>query len=278
MPIKLDLHIHSMSHGKIFINAAQLKNSLRQRNLDGVAITNFSDISHAIWLKKELQEYIIIIGQEIWTEKGHIIGLGLRERVPDFQSAEKTISDIHNQAGIAIAPHPYLFLGIGKEALALPIDAIESYNGLMGVSFFYNYLAMIDARRMNIPQVASTDTTNASFIGTSYTEVITENKKIILEAIATGKVKLHKRALPVPVSFIIKNILNFKDIEPCFLHAVPCFICYKSIIVKLFKRKFRCFVCGEIQWSRIVCCNGHYICKECLIRKNVIKPDRYYES
>ena len=115
MSIKLDLHVHSKFRGHTYITAEKLKEALTKRRLDGVAITNFFDISHAVLLKEQLKEFIVIVGQEIWTKEGHLIGLGLNEKLPDFKSAEETIGEIHNQGGIAIAPHPYLNLGLGKK-------------------------------------------------------------------------------------------------------------------------------------------------------------------
>lgn len=269
MLVKLDLHVHSESRGRIFVNAEHLRKHLKKNNLDGVAITNFFDISHAVSLKEELKEYTIIVGQEIWTNDGHIIGLGLKKEIDDFQSAEETIDCIHKQDGIAIAPHPYTFLGVGEKIMSLQIDAIESFNAYMGIAVIPNYLAKRSAIKRNITQVASTDTTDPSLVGKSYTEVMVENHDSILEAIRLGKVRLHKRSLPVPVGFILKNIFEFKNLEPCLIHAVPCFICEKSMTIRIFKRKFKCIDCEKIQLSRIACCNGHYLCIECFIKRSV---------
>ena len=267
MSIKLDLHVHSKFRGRTYINEKDLREALIRAQLNGVAITNFFDISHAVWLKKQLNDFIIIIGQEIWTKEGHLIGLGINKKIADFKSAEETISEIHEQGGIAIAPHPYLFLGVGKKVMSLSLDAIESYNGLIGASLIYNFLAMISARKKGVTQTVSTDTTGPAFIGRSYTEVMVDDQRLILEAIRSGNVKLHKRPLPVPIVFILKNLLNFKNIEPCLLHAVPCSVCGASMAVRIFKKKLKCSDCGGVQSSRILCSNGHYLCLKCIIKR-----------
>lgn len=267
MSIKLDLHIHSESRERVFISAEQLRNSLRHNHLDGVAVTNFFNIAHALWLKEKLNDFIIIVGQEIWTKDGHIVGLGLRNKIDDSLSTQETINHIHEQGGIAVAVHPYLSLGIGKKAMLLSIDAVEVYNAVMGISVIHNYLAERMAQKMNIPQVASTDTSDAKFVGRSYTEVMTNDSRLILETIRSGKVRLFKRALPFPFVFILKNIFKFRDLEPCSIHAVPCFICGKSMTMRLFKEKFKCLDCGKVEFSYIVCCNGHYLCLECITKR-----------
>lgn len=268
MPLKLDLHIHSESRGKVFITPEKLRQVLKEKELDGVAITNFFSISHALWLKKKLNDFIIIVGQEIWTKDGHIVGLGLKEKIEDYQSAQETINHIHRQQGLAVAPHPYLSLGIGKKICSLPVDAVEVYNAAMGFSIVHNYLAKLAAQKCKIPQIASSDTTDTGFIGHSYTEVQTSESTFILETIRQGKVRLFKRAIPFPFLFMVKNFLRLPNLEPCSVHAVPCCICGKSMTVGIFRGKFKCLDCGKIELSRIICCNGHYLCKDCIIKRS----------
>lgn len=270
MSLKLDLHVHSESRGKVFITAEWLRDSMIKNKLDGVAITNFFGISHALKVKQEIKDRIVIVGQEIHTKDGHITGLGLKERIDDFQSAQETIDRIHEQGGIAVAVHPFFYLGLGRKVMSLPIDAIESYNGLAGFSFIHNYLAKNAARKLKIPGLSSSDTTDPRFIGYSHTEVLTDEPCSILETIRSGKLKLFKKAIPFPFIFVLKNLLKFKDLEPCALHPVPCLICEKSMTVRLFREKFQCLDCGRAVFSRIACCNGHYLCLECVVSRSQI--------
>jgi len=267
MSFKLDLHVHTESHGKTLINAGQLRQSFKNNNINGIAVTNFFDISHALWLKKKLQEFVIIIGQEIWTKEGHLLGLGLKERIADSQDVEDTIGLIHDQGGIAVAPHPFLFLGIGKKVKSLPLDAIEVYSGLIGATVLFNHKAKRLAEMMNVAQVASTDTTDPRLIGRSHTEVFVEEPDRILVAIRAGRVKLYKRPLPLPFVFILKNVLYFKNIEPCSLHATLCILCEKTMTTRLFRKKHKCLDCGSEQRSRISCCNGHFMCLGCILKR-----------
>jgi len=273
MSIKLDLHVHTESYGRRFIEAEQLRLSLKRNGLDGVAITNFFDISHALSLKEALKEYIVIVGQEIMTKDGHIVGLGLKENIPNCLSVEETISIIRVQGGLAVAVHPYLHLGVGEKVVSLPVDAVEVYNAVIGGFFIYNFLAKKMARKMNVAPLASTDTTDGNLIGRSYTEVMTDSSDSILETIRSGNVRLFKRAIPIPFGFIAKGILKCRDLEPWLPHAIPCFICGRSMTVRLFKEKFECLDCGKTEMSRIACCNGHYICMKCIINRGEKRDD-----
>lgn len=273
MSFRLDLHVHSESLGRIFIDVEQMRNSLKQKHLDGVAITNFSNISHAQWFQKNLKEFVIIVGQEVCTKDGHIVGLGLRKKIRNFLSAEETINLIHEQGGIAVAVHPFLHMGVGRKVMNLHVDAVEVYSGILGGYVVYNVLAKKFAQRKKCAPLASSDTTDSRFIGSSYTEILTDNPDGIFDAIRSGKVRLTKRALPIPYAFIIQNIMGFRDVKPCLLHATPCFTCGKSMTFRLFKTEFTCNDCGKKERSRIACCNGHYFCLYCIMKRISEKDD-----
>ncbi len=267
MSIKLDLHIHSESRGKVFIRADDLKCAFEKNNLDGAAITNFFSLSHAFKLKEEIKNFIIIAGQEICSREGHVTALGLKEKIADSQPAYETISQIHSQGGIAVAVHPFLPLGLGEKVAELSVDAIEVYNAALGVSIIYNHRAKVTSERLGIPGLSSTDTTAAEFVGRSYTEIMTDDKTEILNTICAGDVKLVKKSLPAPFLFALKSILRFKNLAPCPAHAIPCLICGYSIVMRPFKEKVKCINCGKVELSRILCCNGHYICDECMLKR-----------
>lgn len=269
MSFKLDLHIHTEAHGSTVLPHDKLRHSIKQNGIDGVAVTNFSDISNAVWLKKKLSDCIIIVGQEVWTQDGHIIGLGLKERIDDWQSASDTVGLIHDQGGIAVAPHPYLNLGIGGKIRNLAIDAVEAYSAIIGTTLIFNYLAKRVARQCELPQIASSDTMDAKLVGRSYTNVLTTECGEILNTIKEGGITVKKRPIAPPVIFILKNILNFSNFEPCPIHAIPCYICKKSIAVRLLKRECLCLNCGDKVMSRILCCNGHFLCRKCLLKRGI---------
>ena len=51
------------------------------RKKSRVDITNFFNVTLALELQKALSEYIIIVGQEIWAKDGHVLALGIHERI-----------------------------------------------------------------------------------------------------------------------------------------------------------------------------------------------------
>ena len=53
----------------------------------------------------------MVIGEEISTLNGHLIGLFLEELVPPGLTAHETIERIHDQGGLAVAAHPSIPFG-----------------------------------------------------------------------------------------------------------------------------------------------------------------------
>jgi predicted metal-dependent phosphoesterase TrpH len=71
---KIDLHTHSSASSDGGITADQYSKIISQNILDYVAITDHNKVSFAMKLSEELGDKIIV-GEEIMTSEGEIIGL-----------------------------------------------------------------------------------------------------------------------------------------------------------------------------------------------------------
>ncbi len=137
----VDVHTHTMYSG--FSKYSYLsfpdsvttpKKSVRvaqKKGLDLLCITDHNTIKGALEAKKYDRE-MIVIGEEILSEDGEIIGLFLQEEIKPGLSAEETIELIHEQDGIAFAPHPFSVYCecLGKKLHGLGLDGIEVFNSL----------------------------------------------------------------------------------------------------------------------------------------------------
>jgi predicted metal-dependent phosphoesterase TrpH len=115
---KADLHIHSFfSDGKPSIEEI-LAYTEKKTNLDVIAITDHDTINgalHAAELAtKRKYRFEVIVGEEISSIEGHILGLFLHEKIEPNQSAHETLKQIHAQGGIAIAAHPFYNSGMNN--------------------------------------------------------------------------------------------------------------------------------------------------------------------
>jgi predicted metal-dependent phosphoesterase TrpH len=173
---KVDLHTHSTASHDGSLTEADYRKMLDDGKLDCIAVTDHNTISFA----KELNEKIghqIIIGEEITTTDGEIIGLYLQEPIRPGMNAAETIAAIKAQEGLVYIPHPFETLrkGLKKEVLdriSLGIDIIEVHNGR---AVFQNTskLAEAWAAEHKRPRAASSDAHGWHGWGRTYTELET---------------------------------------------------------------------------------------------------------
>ncbi len=134
-----DLHVHTL-----LSDGAQRPEAILEAasgRVDVVAITDHDEIRGALRAREWAREHPelgvdVVVGEEISTLNGHLLGLFLEECVPPGLSALETIGEIHAQGGLAVAAHPFHPLrGVsrGHASIArlirdLPLDAIEAVN------------------------------------------------------------------------------------------------------------------------------------------------------
>lgn len=130
---KVDLHTHSEASPDGGITAEQYAEILQNEALDFVAITDHDRIDFALGLHKALGDKIIV-GQEITTAEGELIGLYLKELVKPHTSAKEAALAIRAQGGLVYVPHPFETTRNGLQQDVLDtlvdvIDIIEVQNG-----------------------------------------------------------------------------------------------------------------------------------------------------
>lgn len=130
---KVDLHTHSTASADGGIRPEQYRHMLSSGKLDCIAITDHNRIDMAVMLKKELGKKIIV-GEEIMTTAGEIIGLFLERAIAPHQSPLATVQAIKAQGGMVYVPHPFETVrnGIAKTTLqeiADYVDIVEVHNG-----------------------------------------------------------------------------------------------------------------------------------------------------
>ena len=137
--IRIDLHSHSYSSPDGGIMIDEYKSVIRDKRLNYIAVTDHDTIAGAYVVKKAVGE-AIIIGEEITTNQGELIGLFLSSAIKPGLSALETAKAIKTQGGLVYVPHPFETVrkGITKEALdsiSEYVDIVETFNGR---AFFQN--------------------------------------------------------------------------------------------------------------------------------------------
>ncbi len=176
---KADLHIHS-NHSDGLARIPDIMDYVQDHtDLKVISITDHNTIEGARFAHsiQDMYDFEVVIGEEISSKHGHIIGLFLEEAIPPGLSAVATISAINEQGGVAVIPHPFAnrafgpfgLKSIGDKLNELAFHALEVYNS----SPYLIYANRLAARAFTGGQgVASTGGSDAHVlkaIGNGYT-------------------------------------------------------------------------------------------------------------
>ena len=225
-----DVHTHTMYSGfsrYSFLtypdSVTTPKKSVRvaeKKGLDILCITDHNSIKGAIEAKKYNSD-LVVIGEEIYSKNGEIIGLFLNEEIKPGLSAEETIELIHEQDGIAFAPHPFSVYCscLGKKLHGLKLDGIEVFNSLHRDGYS-NAIALENCN--GYASLGGSDAHSSSMIGNGYTTFIGISQEEFRTALKKRRTSYGGK--PVPIKEIVnysirvayessKMLLNFNTIE-----------------------------------------------------------------
>lgn len=138
---KADLHIHS-DHSDGLASIPEILEYVQlHTDLSVVAITDHNTVEGALLARSLAKDYDfeVVIGSEVSSRDGHILGLFLSEDVAPGMSPADTISAIEAQGGVAIIAHPFsnkgVFGPLGRSTFITAANegafrALEVYNSL----------------------------------------------------------------------------------------------------------------------------------------------------
>lgn len=128
--LSIDFHVHSKYSYDSLTSPSMILRFAKRNGLHGVAITDHNTIKGGLDAYKlaKNDNFLVIIGSEIKTDKGDLVGIFLNEEIKSRDFFEVS-DEIKDQGGLRILPHPYLtFFNIDKEILKC-VDLIEVFNG-----------------------------------------------------------------------------------------------------------------------------------------------------
>jgi len=188
--MKYDLHIHSKYSSDGILEPKESIKTAIKKGINGIAITDHNTIKGGLEAKKyETDDFKVIVGSEISTERGEIIGLFLEEEVKS-KDVQEVISGIKEQNGIIIIPHPFDELRHSAfhptEGDAKFIDCIEGFNSRC-VFQKYNEKAVEFGTKHNLTITAGSDAHFANEIGNAGITTETED---IREALIKNEIQI----------------------------------------------------------------------------------------
>jgi predicted metal-dependent phosphoesterase TrpH len=178
--MKYDLHTHSKYSSDGYIEPKMMVKIAAKVGLSGIAVTDHNTIKGGLEAKKyENSEIEVIVGSEILTDKGEIIGIFLTDEIISTSFID-VVDEIKSQNGIVVVPHP--FDGIRSTAFhptiadAYFFDTVEIFNSRC-IRRLYNDMASSYAVFNNLNVVAGSDAHFENEIGNAGVNTKSENIK-----------------------------------------------------------------------------------------------------
>lgn len=109
---RADLHIHPSDDPDATDSAEAFYAVLLASDLDVAVLADHDRIAVAQELAHRAREegasIELVVGEEITSRRGHVLGIGLTAIVPPFLSLAETIAAVHEQGAIAVVAHPLM--------------------------------------------------------------------------------------------------------------------------------------------------------------------------
>ena len=128
-----ELHTHTAVSRDSLLAPAALVRASRAKGLGRVAVTDHNRLGGAL-AAHTLAPDLIILGEEIMTAQGELLGYFMREEIPGGLAPAETIARLRAQGAVISVSHPFdrLRRGAWREAdlaAILPdVDALEVFN------------------------------------------------------------------------------------------------------------------------------------------------------
>ncbi len=193
----MDLHLHSRYSHDCATELWELVDRARQLGLDRLAVTDHGTTEGALRLR-EMAPGLVIVGEEVRTTEGEIIGLFLTDTLPGG-TPEDVCDAIHAMGGLTYACHPFdlrrAHFSVQRLAeLAPRLDIVEVHNSWASPEA--NRLARTVCRQLGKPAAAGSDAHAAHELGRCWMEIPKfEGPQGLLAALAQGR-----RVIRVPAA------------------------------------------------------------------------------
>ena len=180
MPLRADLHIHTSFSGDCDTPPEKLVRRCMDVGLDCIAVTDHNSIEGALEVRRLGSEMapglLVIIGEEVKSTQGDIIGLFLEEEIPKGLPPGETVRRIRDQGGLVSVPHPYDSIRRGPlsnsalQEILPQVDFLEALNARTILSRDVDRCRRLAAETSLTP-LAVSDAHILWELGSAYTEL-----------------------------------------------------------------------------------------------------------
>ena len=179
--LRVDMHTHTMFSGDSTTTLDEVVESVTESGLDVLCVTDHNALEGALRLRAMLEDAgvcRVVVGEEVKTHTGEIIGLFLTERIPFGETAVRTCELIREQGGIVYVPHPFdpMRRNISESSLVDIcerglVDAIEVHNAKTSLQSL-NARAKSFAAHRGLAMGSGSDAHVPHALGSAYVEML----------------------------------------------------------------------------------------------------------
>jgi predicted metal-dependent phosphoesterase TrpH len=170
----MDLHCHTSASFDSLSDPVKVARTAASRGLTHLIVSDHDTIAGAQKARDGAPDGLtVIVGEEIRTSEGDLVGAFLERPVPPGLSATDAIAAVRDQGGLVGIPHPFdrfrgsLLKDERMATLAPLVDWVEVHNArLVGSG---NERAVAFAREHDRPGVAVSDAHTITEVGVAYT-------------------------------------------------------------------------------------------------------------
>lgn len=174
--VRVDMHSHTMWSGDSTTTPDELRDAVIASGIDVLCITDHNAIRGALEVVSNVP-CRVVVGEELKTHAGEIIGLFLTERVPIGVPPLEAAQLIREQGGLVYIPHPFdpMRRNLAESAMRElaevgMIDAIEVLNAKTSLQSL-NAKAAAFAEEFDLAAGAGSDAHVPLALGAAYIEM-----------------------------------------------------------------------------------------------------------
>ena len=211
--LKADFHMHTKYSKDCDTPLETIIDRCQKLGINCIAITDHGTAEGALQMAK-IAPFKVIVGEEVLTPNGEIIGLFLKETIASGISVEEAVAKIKAQGGLVLLPHPFdplRGLRMDKNSLAKlaeQADIIEVFNArgpFAGPVKKANALAL----KYKLPGSAGSDAHYPYELGHTYIEMPEfSGKEEFLQALRKGVIHKQRASLIIYVRVTWARLLR----------------------------------------------------------------------
>ena len=221
--MRIDGHTHTMWSGDATTTPDELIAALPGSGVDVLCITDHNSVDGALRFAQSGELGIpVIVGEEVKTSEGELIGLFLTDRIPFGLKPAEAVTEIKRQGGVVYVPHPFdemrhcmkpdALYGLARDG---GLDVIETVNAKTSLASL-NARADAFADEFGLRKAGGSDAHVPAAFGAAWTEVDDDadvsNAAGYLEALTRPSTKVGGSFFDPPRAWVPRIVPSTKSV------------------------------------------------------------------